>query len=73
MQFFAPRVTPPAQHRKVPMEAIKKNSSKSTKLQAAWDPNLDQESFKWTSKTSKMEAQTSQKRAEIRPRGGQDG
>ena len=73
LEFFALRVTPPAQHRKVPMEALKKNSFKKVpKLQATWDPNRDQKRSKWSPKTTKMDAQTLQNRAQIGPRGGQD-
>ena len=54
-------------------ESFKKEQLKKVpKLQGTWDPNRDQKPLKWSSKTSKLEAQTLQNRAEIGPRGFQD-
>ena len=50
----------------------KEQLKKVSKLQATWHPNRDQKPPKWTPKTSKMEAQTFQNRAQIGPRGVQD-
>ena len=50
----------------------KEQLKKVPKLQATWDPNRDQKPPKWTPKTSQMEAQTLQNRAQIGPRGVQD-
>ena len=49
----------------------KEQLNKVPKLQATWDPNRDQKPPKWNLKTTKMEAQTFQNRAQMGPRGVQ--
>ena len=70
-KFFALRVTPPAQHRKVPMEALKKNSFKKyqnykphgTQIVTRNLQNGPQKPPKWRPKPSKIEPKLGQEGA----------
>ena len=70
-KFFALRVTPPAQHRKVPMEALNKNSFKKcqnykphgTQIVTRNLQNGVQKPPKWRPKPSKIEPKSSQEGA----------
>ena len=71
VKFFAPRVTPPAQHRKVPVEALKKNSFKKyqnykphgTQIVTRNLQNGPQKPPKWRPKPSKIEPKLGQEGA----------